>query len=60
MITWSWGSRKGGVEMAKSMEERGGLTEAMKGRKAKNPKIKVLKNANKVATKKLNQRKGFS
>lgn len=23
MITWSWGSRKGGVEIAKSMEERG-------------------------------------
>lgn len=30
MITWSWGSRKGGVEIAKSMEERGGLTEVGK------------------------------
>lgn len=27
MITWSWGSRKGGVEIARGMEERGGLTE---------------------------------
>lgn len=32
MITWSWGSRKGGVEIAKSVEERGGLTEVGKGR----------------------------
>ncbi|KAK9021413.1 hypothetical protein V6N11_011401 [Hibiscus sabdariffa] len=28
MITWSWGSRKGGVEIAKSVKERGGLTES--------------------------------
>lgn len=32
MITWSWGSRKGGVEIAKSIEERGGLTEVGKER----------------------------
>lgn len=38
MITWSWGSRKGGVEIAKSMEERGGLTEEGK-EKARSKKI---------------------
>ena len=32
MITWSWGSRKGGVDTAKGMEERGGLTEVRRKR----------------------------
>ncbi|RVW45554.1 Transcription factor bHLH30 [Vitis vinifera] len=35
MITWSWGSRKGGVEIARGMEERGGLTEEERDKREK-------------------------